>query len=314
MAIIGKDIDKAKALLESGEVVAIPTETVYGLAGNALRAETVTKIFSVKDRPFFDPLIVHVSGTRALEQFATTIPTVALKLAEAFWPGPLTLLLPRKENIPDLVTSGLPTAGFRCPNHPLTLELLNQLEFPLAAPSANPFGYVSPTTAAHVADQLGQRIPYILDGGSSAVGIESTIVGFDEEGVVVHRLGGLAIEAVAEVIGKVVVRNISTSNPVAPGQLISHYAPHARVILGPMDDLLNKYRDVRYGILSFEKEYQHPYQMILSPQGDLEEAARRLFSSLRAFDSMPVDVILAEEVPDVGLGRAINDRLRRAAS
>src|SRR5262245_61647802 len=179
MAEIGPDIQQAKALLEQGEVVAIPTETVYGLAGNALNVSVVTKIFQVKDRPQFDPLIVHVPDIERAHQYVQEIPPVIQKLAEHFWPGPLTFLLKKKNNIPDLVTSGLDTVGIRCPDHTLTRTLLRELSFPLAAPSANPFGYVSPTTPQHVNDQLGDRIPYILDGGPCRVGIESTIVGVE---------------------------------------------------------------------------------------------------------------------------------------
>src|SRR5688572_28570624 len=206
MAVIGKDINKAKSLLENGELVAIPTETVYGLAGNALRSSSVTKIFDVKNRPQFDPLIVHVPDMEHAERYATQIPKQAKVLASHFWPGPLTLLLKRKSTIPDLVTSGLDTVGIRCPNHPLTRELLTSLPFPLAAPSANPFGYVSPTRPEHVQDQLGDKIPYILDGGVCPVGIESTIVGFENDIPIVHRLGGLTLEKIESIVGKVRVQ------------------------------------------------------------------------------------------------------------
>jgi L-threonylcarbamoyladenylate synthase len=314
MAEIGTDIEKAASLLEQGELVAIPTETVYGLAGNALQNVSVLKIFETKNRPEFDPLIVHVSGISNAEKYVEEIPDQALALVREFWPGPLTLLLKKKTIIPDLVTSGLDTVGIRCPNHPLTQQLLKKLSFPLAAPSANPFGYVSPTTAQHVNDQLGDKINYILDGGPCDVGIESTIIGFEDDEPVVYRFGGLSLEQIQKVVGKISTRTHSTSNPKAPGQLKSHYAPGKKVILGKIEDLLQQYPAHCSGILTFQQDFNSPFQIILSPSGKIEEAAQNLFSSLRSFDKMPVDVILAELVPDKGLGRAINDRLRRAAS
>jgi L-threonylcarbamoyladenylate synthase len=314
MAETGKDINKAKLLLEQGELVAIPTETVYGLAGNALDTASVSKIFLVKNRPSFDPLIVHVPNIDAVPRYAVNIPEKALQLAEKFWPGPLTLLLEKRAIIPDLVTSGMLTVGLRCPNHPLTTALLNELDFPLAAPSANPFGYVSPTKPEHVSDQLGDNIPYILDGGACQVGIESTIVGFENGMPVVYRIGGLSLELIGNEIGKVNVQPYSTSNPKAPGQLKSHYAPKTKLLLGKLEELLQAYPAHTSGLLSFNKNFNSPFQYILSPSGKLEEAAQNLFTALREFDKMPIDIILAEPVPDVGLGRAINDRLRRAAA
>jgi L-threonylcarbamoyladenylate synthase len=315
MAETGVDIDKAAKLLRQGELVAVPTETVYGLAGNALDVEVVAKIFAVKNRPQFDPLIVHVPSVRAAEKYVAGIPKKAERLAQLFWPGPLTLLLPKKDEIiPPLVTSGLNTVGVRCPDHPLTRQLLALLPFPLAAPSANPFGYVSPTRPQHVNDQLGDRISYILDGGVCEIGIESTIVGFNEsEQAVVYRLGGLSLERIEAVIGSVSVLEHSTSNPLSPGQLKSHYAPGKKMVIGNLEELLQQYPAHDAGILTFMKDYHSPYQRILSPGGNPEEAAKNLFQYLRDFDQMPVDVILAELLPEQGLGRAINDRLRRAA-
>lgn len=314
MAETGKDIHKAKHLLETGELVAIPTETVYGLAGNALDPAAVAKIFAVKNRPHFDPLIIHVPGLEKIGLYAHTIPEKALQLAENFWPGPLTLVLEKSAGIHDLVTSGLSTIGLRCPAHELTLQLLGVLDFPLAAPSANPFGYVSPTTAGHVDEQLGGQISYILDGGPCVVGVESTIIGFETGQPTVYRIGGLSLEEIEKVIGEVRVHTHSTSNPRAPGQLKSHYAPRVKVVLGRLEDLLQQFPAHTSGLLSFNKDFNSPYQFVLSPSGSLEEAARNLFAALRAFDKMPIEVILAEPVPDHGLGRAINDRLRRAAA
>jgi len=317
MAEIGKDILKAAAFLKQGKIVAIPTETVYGLAGNALDPDAVTKIFVVKNRPYFDPLIVHVRDANAVNGFAEAIPEKAFELMNRFWPGPLTVLLPRKNIIPDLVTAGLNRVGLRCPDHSLTLALLRSLPFPLAAPSANPFGYVSPTTPEHVNDQLGDKIEYILDGGRCKVGIESTIVGFDGDAPIVYRLGGLSIEDIESVAGAVLVNANAVSSPQAPGQLQSHYAPRKPVLIGDIPKLIEEQGSKSIGVLSFKKlNLASPVkkELILSPSGNLNEAAQKLFSSLRELDSIDIDVILTELVPGIGLGLAINDRLRRAAT
>ncbi|WP_128543763.1 L-threonylcarbamoyladenylate synthase [Larkinella soli] len=316
MAETGTHIETAKKLLEAGEVIGIPTETVYGLAGNALDPEAVLKIFRVKNRPSFDPLIVHTDTLGKVEQFVKTLPDPARRLADRFWPGPLTLLLPKKPVIPDLVTSGLDHVAVRIPNHPLTLQLLARLDFPLAAPSANPFGYISPTAAGHVVDQLGDQIPYVLDGGSSQVGIESTIIGFSEGGPVVYRLGGMSLEQLEKVVGKVSVRSHSTSNPKAPGMLSSHYAPRIPVVLQTPEAALKDHLPERIGVLAFRHIsplIPAEQQQILSPAGDETEAARHLFAAMRSLDAMNIDIIVAELLPDMGLGRAVNDRLRRAA-
>ena len=239
MAIIGTDINKASFFLKEGKLVAIPTETVYGLAANAFNSDAVAGIFEAKNRPTFDPLIVHTYNLEKVNEFVTHIHPELLKLANAFWPGPLTLLLPKKNTIPDLVTSGLDTVGVRIPNHPITLSLLSQLNFPLAAPSANPFGYISPTTAIHVNNQLGLKIPYILDGGACKIGLESTIVGEENGEIIIYRLGGLTIEAIKTVVGKVSVQLNQSSNPKAPGQLKSHYAPKKPIYIGSLIELQN---------------------------------------------------------------------------
>jgi len=317
MAEIGKDIAKAKSLLEHGELVAIPTETVYGLAGNALNEKAVLEIFKVKKRPQFDPLIVHIASPDRVTDLVEEVPLKAQLLANACWPGPLTILLKKKPHIPDLVTSGLDTVGIRCPDHVVTHSLLQQLAFPLAAPSANPFGYISPTKPEHVNDQLGDQIKYILDGGECPVGIESTIVGFENDQVIIYRLGGLSIERLEKIVGKVSVRLNTSSNPVAPGQLRSHYSPRKNMVLGNLDELAATYHSKRVGVLSFQKllrEIEPHHQVCLSPSGNLDEAARHLFAALRKLDQLDIDIIIAESVPDVGLGKAINDRLRRASA
>jgi L-threonylcarbamoyladenylate synthase len=314
MAEIGKNLAKAKALLKRGELVAIPTETVYGLAGNALNADAVTKIFEVKNRPSFDPLIVHVPSLHAVSRYADTLPLKALALAKEFWPGPLTLLFKKKNIIPDIVTAGLDTVGLRCPNHALTRSLLESLDFPLAAPSANPFGYVSPTRPEHVNEQLGDKIAYILDGGICKVGIESTIIGFVKDIPTVFRLGGLSIEEIEKVVGSVDLSLNASSNPKAPGQLKSHYAPGKRVHIGNLDELLQQVNLATTAVLSFQKDYKVPFQFILSPTGNMAEAAKNLFLALRTLDKLPIETIVTAYVPAVGLGNAINDRLKRAAA
>lgn len=314
---IGTDINHAAALLKKGELVAIPTETVYGLAGNALNESAVVKIFSAKNRPRFNPLIIHISSLQELNKYAEAIPAVATTLANHFLPGPLTLLLPKKAIVPDIVTAGSNKVAIRIPRHPVTRTLLHELDFPLAAPSANPFGYVSPTSAQHVYDGLHGKIPYILDGGECTIGVESTIVSFDDaENVVVHRVGGVAVEAIEEVTGKKVVFQINHQDaPDTPGQLKSHYATTTPLIAGDIRELLKKYPNEKVAVITFSKHYQAEniiQQYVLSANNDLEEAAKNLFKTLRLVDKIDATIILAERFPNEGLGRAINDRLNRA--
>ncbi|MEO8762230.1 MAG: L-threonylcarbamoyladenylate synthase [Bacteroidia bacterium] len=327
MSKIGIDIEKAKQILQDDGLVAIPTETVYGLAANALNKNAVLKIFEAKNRPHFDPLIIHTNSIEKIKLWVDDFPEWAQKLANAFWPGPLTLLLPKKNNIPDLVTSGLPHVALRIPNHKLTLQLLESLDFPLAAPSANPFGYVSPTTAAHVAAQLQNKVDYILDGGICDVGIESTIVGFENNCVTVYRLGGLAVEDIEQVVGNVNVHLNQSSNPSAPGMLKSHYAPKKPLSIEDIGTFIKNNPSKKIGVISFYENYlasrPTPYpsigegfmaQKILSEKKDLKEAAHNLFAAIRELDASDVEVIIAEKFPDNFLGRAINDRLQRAAA
>ncbi|MCK5700150.1 MAG: L-threonylcarbamoyladenylate synthase, partial [Cyclobacteriaceae bacterium] len=242
-------------------------------------------------------------------------PEKAYKLADKFWPGPLTLIFKKTAIIPDIVTSGLDTVAVRVPNHPLTLKLLKSIDFPLAAPSANPFGYVSPTSAAHVNEQLGDKIEYILDGGDCEIGIESTIVEFNDKEVTVLRLGGCKIEDIEKIIGKVNVSSISSSNPVAPGMMENHYSPLTPIVIGNIDELIAENPSKRIGILSFKTKFERAeinYQFVLSEKGDIDEAATRLFTGLRKLDSLNLQLIVSEYVPDKGLGKAINDRLKRA--
>lgn len=315
-AVIGHDLLKAATLLESGHLVAIPTETVYGLAANGLNSLAVSQIFHVKNRPFFDPLILHIGDIENLDTLAQNIPEKARMLATTFWPGPLTLVLEKKDVVPEIVTSGLPTVGIRMPNHEMTLKLLQQLPFPLAAPSANPFKYVSPTSAQHVFNQLGNHIPYILDGGNCTVGLESTIVSFQGNDVFVLRLGGLSIELLESVVGPVIVSTNVTETVQAPGQLLVHYAPSCKLVpLNGIDSdelqgiiLLSKYSEKKHNL---KPEIRRFY---LSEQGDLQEASAQLFSILRQLDDLKLNKVGFEWMEEKDLGRAINDRLKRASN
>lgn len=317
----GTDIALAAAHLRKGELVAIPTETVYGLAANALDPAAVVKIYEAKNRPQFNPLILHVANTEQLKKLGLRLPDKALELAARFSPGPLTYVIPTSDQVPGIITAGTDAVAVRIPNHPMTLELLQQLEFPLAAPSANPSGFVSATTALHVAEQLGSKVSYILDGGECKVGVESTILSFLEERPRLLRYGGISLEAIEAVIGKVELPPEGfVDNPVAPGMLARHYATRHRLLWGDMDALLQATAGRvphRTATITFRSEVPGipaTHQFILSPQGSLSEAASRLFSAMRLADSMDIDLILAERFPEEGLGRAINDRLKRAAS
>ncbi len=311
---ITSNVNEACSLLEQGQVVAIPTETVYGLAANALDAKAVIKIFEAKKRPFFDPLIVHLKHANELDKYAINIPSQAYALSQAFWPGPLTLVLQRSALIPDMVTSGLDTVALRVPAHPLAHQILSRLSFPLAAPSANPFGYISPTTAQHVLAQLQGHIPLIVDGGPCKVGVESTIVQCTHEGTTVLRLGGTSVESIEAIVGKVKVNITSSSNPQAPGMLTTHYAPRKPMLIGNIDDLMAEHSSKKIAVLTFQKTYNVPHSRVLSDKGELNEAAQNLFSMMRELDATDADIILTELVPAIGLGPAINDRLQRAAS
>lgn len=312
---IGTDLALAAEWLRQGETVAIPTETVYGLAANALSARAVARIFAVKNRPHFDPLIVHFSMEARIEEYLVLRHAASFeRLYERFCPGPLSFIFPKKARIPDLVSAGHPSVAIRFPAHPLAQALLAQLDFPLAAPSANLFGRVSPTTAAHVAEQLGGKIPYILDGGPCSVGLESTIIDLSGPELAVLRLGGLALEELEEALGQSIGRvQTSSSRPQAPGMLSAHYSPGIPVLLGESPPP-GKEKDC--GALRFCKplaSLDPARQRILSPSGDLQEAAQHFFEALRSFDPRDTAFILAERFPDHGLGRAINDRLLRAS-
>ena len=316
MTQISSDISKAIELLNKEDVVAIPTETVYGLAGNIYSEKAIRKIFQVKQRPLFNPLIVHIPSIDHLEKIAREFPVKAQKLAEAFWPGSLTLILPKRSNIPEIVTGGKDTVGVRIPNHPVTLSLLKQLSFPLAAPSANPYNRISPTSSDHVKAYFENTLPMVLEGGECKNGIESTIIGFENKEAILYRLGAISIEDIEKIIGKIQIRNTSETTPNAPGMLAKHYAPRTKMyLLDDLDKFIENNKSKKIGILKFKENLNTAsveHIEILSKSGDLKEAASKLYSTLHKLDSLNLDLIVAERFPDVGLGKSINDRLERA--
>jgi L-threonylcarbamoyladenylate synthase len=309
-----RDVADAAAVLLAGGLVAFPTETVYGLGAHALNPTAVARVFEVKQRPRFDPLIVHVPDWRSVPTLVTDIPPLAEQLMARFWPGPLTLVLPKAAIVPDVVTAGLPTVAVRCPRHPVAQALLRQSGVPIAAPSANRFGCLSPTTAEHVREQLGAAVGRILDAGPCSVGVESTVVAIDEEGVTLLREGGVPREELEALAGPIRCAQGDRSRPSSPGQLPRHYAPETPLRL--WDEATAAQLRGRIGLLAFREPVpEGPWSAveILSTEGDLREAAATLFAKLRALDAMNLDWIVAQPAPEVGLGRAINDRLRRAA-
>jgi L-threonylcarbamoyladenylate synthase len=321
MTDVMSEISGAASLLRAGELVAFPTETVYGLGADATNPRAVASIFEVKQRPTFDPLIVHVAAADQISAIVTDFPKLAQRLAAEFWPGPLTMVLPRTSAIPDLVTAGLPGVGVRIPDHPVALELLRQAGCPVAAPSANPFGRISPTTAQHVRDGLGERVRWILDGGPCRVGLESTVISLMDEVPVLLRPGGCAVEDIERVIGQI---RRAVADPLqddsaqpAPGMLSRHYAPRIPLYRVPVHQVAQPIPGLRCGLLtdggrSFQGEFSRIEQ--LSAGSDLPRCATNFFAALRSLDSAELDVIIAHEFPAEGLGIALNDRLARAAA
>ena len=299
-------ISQAAKLLQNGQLVAFATETVYGLGADARNGSAVARIFEAKGRPSFNPLIVHVADLDMARQIAE-FDDAALRLAAAFWPGPLTLVLPLQEHsgLCDLVTAGLETVGLRMPEHPVAAKLLKQFGSPIAAPSANPSGKISPTTAAHVAQGLSGKIDAILDAGACKVGLESTIIGFDPVPTLL-RAGGLPTEAIERCLGTALAAHKPKQAPNAPGQLTSHYAPTARLRLNATDKFDNELK------LGFGPD--DCADLNLSASADLVEAAANLFSYLHELDAKGATSIAVSPIPQKGLGIAINDRLKRAAA
>ncbi len=312
--------DLRKFLLFGG-LAGVPTETVYGLAANAFDPEACARIFETKGRPAQDPLICHVAGTDALEEICRPN-ALAFRLANRFWPGPITFVLPKTERIPDIVTAGLDSVAVRCSAHPALHKLVERCEFPLAAPSANPFAYISPTTAQHVEASLGSKIAFILDGGPCPLGIESTILDLrDEDAPRILRYGALPAEEVELELGHSIERpkpqvESEGQAQVAPGSLAKHYSPRTslelRRGLGP-DEISNAPESTAILLLARPSKTDGKNVFWLSEGGRLEEIAARLFATLREIDEAGFERILAEEAPELGLGLAVNDRLRRAA-
>lgn len=309
------EMRRAAEVLRSGGLVAFPTETVYGLGADASNSEAAARIFEVKNRPFFDPLIVHVGSLSHALKFAEFNAT-ALQLARQFWPGPLTLVLPKKSGLADLVTSGLPTVGLRVPAHPAALDLLETSGLAVAAPSANPFGFLSPTTAEHVRTFLGNRVDMILDGGECSTGVESTILDVTGSVPVLLRPGGLALEAVRSFIGDVRSALMPQDRPSAPGQLDSHYAPRTPLEILSFDRIAADPRLSSAALLLARDPARalaaHAVE-VLSPDGSLRRAAQNLFAAMHRLDQSGARIILAEPVREEGLGLAIMDRLRKAS-
>ena len=331
MSDLRDKISLAASLLRDGKLVAFPTETVYGLGADALNEFAVARIFEVKQRPKFDPLIVHIANRKWLSDLVQPLHALEQQLIDAFWPGPLSIVLRKTDVVPDLVTAGLSTVAIRIPAHPLTQQLLELVDLPIAAPSANPFGMVSPTTAAHVDEQLGTEVDYILDGGATTIGLESTVVRVENHQVQLLRPGGLPQEEIEDVVGKIerivskhdsndtsqnddLHSNDSTNSPLSPGMLSRHYAPRTPLLISGVP---TGSRSQRIGLLTWKRVEtcdQFAQMEVLSETGDLTVAATQFFAALRRLDAAGLDLIVALPFPEEGLGRAMNDRLRRAAA
>jgi len=307
-----ENIKKAAEIIRKGGLVSFPTETVYGLGADAMNPIAAAKIFEAKERPFFDPLIVHVCKASMVEAVTSDIPELARQLMSEFWPGPLTLVLPKGDNVPDIITSGLSTVAVRMPHHETALKLIETSGTPIAAPSANKFSCLSPTEAKHVENQLGERIDMILDGGQCHIGVESTIVKVDEKGITLLRPGGISIEDIESRTGIKVSLRKNEDTTEAPGQLPFHYSPGKKLIIKDIIEEINN----SWSYLFFKKPGKLTLNencRVLSADGDMEEAAANLFSFLHELDANNTEMIIAEKIPMEGLGRAIMDRLMKAS-
>jgi L-threonylcarbamoyladenylate synthase len=316
-----ENLRNLREFLRLGGLLAVPTETVYGLAANALDAKACEKIFEAKKRPSNDPLICHVASYEALESFCEPN-DVSKTLADAFWPGPLTFVLPKKDTIPGIVTAGLNSVAVRSPNHPVFRQLIEGCDFPLAAPSANPFAYISPTQAIHVQANLGEQIEYILDGGPCEHGLESTIVDLrDPAYPEILRYGALPVELIENAVKRRLLRPTRNSDhagvSIAPGSLPKHYSPRTPLDLRPNavseSELVESDQKTAYLLLRKPVNARANNIHWLSENGELEAIASSLFAKLRELDNAGYQKIIAEEAPELGLGLAINDRLRRAS-
>ncbi|MDZ4199237.1 MAG: L-threonylcarbamoyladenylate synthase [Kiritimatiellia bacterium] len=312
-----EEIVRAARILREGGVVAFPTETVYGLGAHAFDESAVARVFELKRRPRFDPLIVHLADPEDLPRVAEALPAAARALARRFWPGPLTLVLRKKAEVPDLVTSGLPTVAVRIPDHPVALRFIREAGVPVAAPSANPFGRTSPTKADHVRRYFPEGVDCILEGGDCSVGVESTVLAFDECGTPRWlRPGGLSLEEIESLVGPVRIGRKERSGALSsPGLLDRHYAPRTPMKLDPPPE--EHPRQGRWGWIGpGAPDSPGNYAVIesLGDPRDLRQAAARLFAALHRMDEAGLDGIEARSVPDSGIGRAVNDRLRKAAA
>ncbi len=307
-------ISAAAAFLREGGLVAFPTETVYGLGADALNPKAVARVFETKGRPRFDPLIVHVADFVQLGEIIADFPLKAQALAKRFWPGPLTLVLPKKNVVPDIVTAGLKTVAVRIPAHPVALDLIRAAQRPIAAPSANRFGRISPTCAAAVKEELGESVDVVLDGGPCRVGVESTIISFADREPLLLRPGGVGAEEIETIVGPLLIPDRTEARPLSPGRLPRHYAPRTPLVLWSGSNLTIDGK--RIGLLTLQSPLNQDHFVaveVLSKSGDLHEAAANLFAAMRRLDSLGLDLILAYPVPNHGVGLAINDRLLRAS-
>lgn len=310
-----KNIKRAVKIIKDGGLVAFPTETVYGLGANGLDSIAVSKIFEAKQRPSFNPLILHVNSMEMFHKIADVKNKKLDQLIEKFWPGPLTIVVPKRKIVPDIVTAGNETVAIRMPDHPVALELIKDSGVPIAAPSANAFSKLSPTTALHVQRQLGKKVDLILDGGQAVVGVESTIISFKDDKFFLLRPGGLASERIEKITGKL-KKKVSEIKPDSPGQLFYHYSPNIPIKFFD-EELLKKHGDKKIGLLKFKKEGNKDKSFVtkyLSKKGELHEAAANLFVKLHEFENEKVELILVDRVPEEGLGIAIMDRLIKATN
>ncbi len=322
-----KNLREAAQAIRDGKLVAFPTETVYGLGADALNSEAVSKIFQAKNRPFHDPLIVHVHNLKEVIDLVQDFPDVARKLGELFWPGPLTMVFKKSKLISDIVTSGLETVAVRIPNHKVALGLIKEAQCPIAAPSANIFSHTSPTRAEHVISDLLGRVDLIIDSGETMIGVESTVLDVTELPLKILRLGGITLESLREVVTDIIIANSNIEIKRSPGMLSKHYSPKAKLILIEEKDK-EMIRKVWKTALQYEKKgdkvgiiackenaekYPGLLVKVLGEAQDLNSCAHNLFAQLRELDKQKCDIIIAESFENKGLGRAIMDRLRRAA-
>ena len=319
---------EAGQAIREGKLVAFPTETVYGLGADALNENAVLKIFKAKGRPFNDPLIVHISCLEEAEDLVEELPAVARELAQLFWPGPLTMVMKKTKIIPELVTSGLDTVAIRVPNHPVALGLIRESKRPIVAPSANLFTHISPTSARHVMDDLIGKVDMIIDSGQTTIGVESTVVDVTALPLTVLRLGGIAVEKLQQVTKTIIVSNNHEKTNKSPGMLKKHYAPRAKLILVEEKNadmikiilnLASTYRIAgkKVGIIASRENSEKYSDFLVKNLGeakDLDKCARNLYAQLRLLDELKCDIILSENFANIGLGRAIMDRLHRASS